>query len=210
MITCSQTIKPFGVWSLLAGCALASGAALAAPIDVAQLYGSATANSWFSTSFPSNAIDGNNLTIWNAGDHGSLHHPNWLVIDLGMPYLVERIDLYFQQPDGHWAGFSNDYRLYHGLTNTAWTLIGSGTFIDENLAQISAEYLFGAGQSMRFVMYEVIGGTHWSNIAEISVWSAGQQPPIAVPEPATLALMMAGLLGLGWYGRQRGAGRPAR
>ncbi|MBS3936648.1 MAG: discoidin domain-containing protein [Sulfuritalea sp.] len=174
-------------------CALAASAALAAPINVAHLYGSATANQTYDTAYAANAIDNNNATRWVAPDHGTPWHPNWLVVDLGAPFPVEAIDLFWGQPGGY-PGFTTVYSLFHGMDGANWSLIGSGTFVEGgDLNQISAQYPFSPDQSMRYVKYEVNGGSHWSSIAEIRVWSESQG---TVPEPASLALLSAGLLGM--------------
>lgn len=177
--------------------------AYALPMNVANLYGTATANSQYGAYGPDRAIDGSFALEdhWNASRHGSVSNPLWLTIDLGTAYNVNSIDLFWGGLDGHWAGYTNNYSLYYGDDNINWTLVGSGVFIDEDPTHISSTFSFGsAGQSMQYVKYEVNGGSHWGAINEISVFAddgsgsgSGNAP---VPEPATMLLFGTGLTGL--------------
>ena len=171
--------------------------AYAIPINVASLYGTATANGYWGSYTPDLAIDGQTDTRWQIGDKGTLGDPNWLTIDLGTSYLVTSIDLFWQGSDGYYAGYTTQYNVYYSSDNTNWTLVGSGTFVDET-SQITDHFDFGAaGQSMQYVKYEVDGGTHWSSISEISVWADdGSSPSAPVPAPATILLFGVGLGGL--------------
>lgn len=175
--------------------------AYALPMNVANLYGTATANSQYRVYGPGLAIDGSTALEdrWNASRHGTISDPLWLIIDLGTTYDVNSIDLYWGGLDNAWADYTNNYSLYYGNDNSNWTLAGSGTFVDEDPTKISSNFSFGsAGQSMQYVKYEVNGGTHWGAINEISVFAddgsgSGSAP---VPEPATMLLFCTGLTGL--------------
>ena len=177
------------------------GIASAIPINVANQYGTATANSSYTSHTPSLAID--NIiakdNYWNAGDHGTVSDPNWLVVDLGTSFNVTAIDLFFSPPDGHYSGYTTNYKVYYGDDNVSWHLEGTGQFVDEDPSKITDHFGFGSvGQSMRYVKYEVDGGSHWSSISEISIWAdgvegGGEEP---VPEPATVLLFGIGLVGM--------------
>jgi hypothetical protein len=177
------------------------GIASAIPINVANQYGTATANSFYTPHTPSLAIDDiiANDNYWNAGDHGTVSDPNWLVVDLGTSFNVTAIDLYFSPPDGLYLGFTTNYNVYFGDDNVSWNWVGTGQFVDEDPSKITDHFSFGSvGQSMRYVKYEVDGGTHWSSISEISIWAdgvegGGEEP---VPEPATVLLFGIGLVGM--------------
>jgi len=179
--------------------------ASASPINVANLYGTATANSYYSSRTPDLAIDNVCNTHWDAGDHGTASNPNWLVVDLETSYDVNTIDLFFSPLDGLYAGYTNNYNVYCRDDNvSSWNFVGSGQFVDEDTSQITDHFDFGsAGQSMRYVKYEVNGGTHWSGISEIYIWAddgtggGGEGVPgCPVPLPATVLLFGMGLVGL--------------
>ncbi len=182
----------------IACCAVSvySTSANAAPINVANLYGTATANSYYKDFTPDLVIDNDRSTGWLSGGYASTNDPDWLTIDLQESYPVNSIDLFWFEPNGKYANYTVEYSVYYRLDNTDWTFVGSGTFIDET-SQITNHFEFDPpGQDMRYVKYEVTGGTHWSSIAEIKVWADDGSSSSLVPEPATMLLVGFGLLGL--------------
>ena len=180
--------------------------AYATPINIANTKGTATANSSYSTNTADLAIDNivSATNYWNAGDQGQIGDVNWLTIDLGIVFNVNSIDLFSPLSDGYYSGNTTNYNVYYGFDNVNWTLVDTGIFVDET-AQITDNFSFGtSGQNMRYVKYEVDGGTHWSAISEIKIWSddnSGSNNP--VPEPATMMLFGLGILGLAGVSRRK-------
>lgn len=157
------------------------------------LYPSVTvsANSQYSYYSPSYAVDGNYATNWNAGGHGSLSDPDWLKVDLSGLYYVDRIKLAGAYTYGQYQGRNIDYNLYTGTNGTDWALRYSDSLIDDDVGRFD-DIHFSPGFGMRYAKFEVTGGNHWSNLAEIEIYGG----PDIIPEPATLSLLGLGLLGL--------------
>lgn len=176
--------------------------AQAAPVNYA-LSGVATANSSY---YPVALVnDGNDLTAWNAGDEGSIVDPNWVVVDLGSTKDINQIIVDWpNMNDGLYAGYTNVYNFYTGLTGSDWTLRTSGTFVDESTILSDRQFTLaygGNGLDMRYAKYEVVGGEHWTTLSEIRL--IGEDSPNGVPEPASLALLSIGLAGLGAMRRRK-------
>ncbi len=141
--------------------------ALNKPTETSAVY------STFNGSF---AVDGNYQTHWAAPSHATAINPHWLVVDLGSSFTVDKITL--TGPSSTYVGYTHQYNLYRGATPTAWTLIGSGTLIDTTDPQ---DTWIPGGNAMRYVKFEVVGGTHWAGLYEMEVF--------AVPEPSSIALL---------------------
>ncbi|MBF0483358.1 MAG: discoidin domain-containing protein [Candidatus Omnitrophica bacterium] len=153
----------------------------------------ATANSEY---FPaSNAIDGDLYTTWVANGHATEANPYWVTVDLQNVYNVNQIVLTtMYPPDGQYAGYTNDYNFYTGTNNTDWTLVASGTFVDE--VDWTRTLSFGTyGLDMRYAKYEVVGGSHWAGLSEMEI-IGGEGNQSVVPEPMSLLLLGSGLSGL--------------
>jgi len=122
-----------------------------------------------------------------------------VTIDLGDFYIVNDIDLFFVPLRSGWNGY-NSYNAYYGNDNSNWTKFGNGVFVDCDPTQLEDNYSFGAiGQSMRYVKYEVVGGSHWASINEISVRADDAKPGSPIPEPVTMFLLGTGLIGFAGY-----------
>lgn len=142
---------------------------------------------------------------WNAGDHGTPDDPNWLRLDFGASYLLSSLRLDFGDNLGSFQGYTNDYQLHISTDGSHWTQIAAGTLTDltGNSEALSDSYSWSemARPLARWLEYRVVGGTHWSELSEISV--GGTLAVASVPEPAGAALTATGLLLIGLQARRR-------
>lgn len=183
-------------YAAYAGLAMAAGSsAHADPINYA-LGKPATASSSYAgggayaTSYGN---DGNVGSGWVAPAFNA-----WWQVDLGAIFSVAQISI-FSWDD---PGYQSKFQLSSSLNGTDWSAIGGptvGTGVQWNI-------LFDtAAADMRYVRYTTIiqSNSPWSHLAELEVLSADQAHN--TPEPATLALALAGLgLGAMRRGVQRG------
>ena len=177
-----------------------AGSASADPINL-SLFATAAANSIYDFWLPSRAIDGSDFTGWNAGDHGTPEDPNWLVVDLGGIHAVSQVHVYWEEPDHLFAGFTTIYNFYTGATGSDWTLRTSGTFVDESTLANRELTLDVTDLEMRYAKYEVIGGAHWSAVAEIEIIG----PATPVPDRgSTLLLLGMSVDGIAAFRKWRG------
>lgn len=172
----------------------ASSVVQATPVNVAQLYGTASATSTYSSHYPALAIDGNEATTWvtNGGSP--------LSIDLGQVFQVSKISLLRELPDGRYTGDFIPYNLYSSLDGSTWGSIGSGTFIND--VDDRHDYVFTSGLSMQYFKYQATGPSPWVGLAEVQIF-AEQSTTATVPEPGTLALIGLALGGLGLARRRK-------
>jgi hypothetical protein len=140
----------------------------------------ATASTWIEGFAIGDAVDGDFMTGWNAGRSATIAQPEWLKVDLENIYDVTSITLKGVQHYDQWAGRYEDYNLYISLDNQDWSKIGNGRLIGYN--DPIDTYQFSQGMEMRYIKFEVVGGTLWSHLYEMEV----------VPEPATLSLLALG------------------
>ena len=163
--------------------------------NIAPIYGAATANAYYngppiyhySSFIPSNAIDDNWQTIWDAGDCASPQNTYWLQVDLQNDYEIYKIILIGEDVLSHFPGLTNDYNLYNSTNGIDWNFIQSGTLT--NTYDYVHSINITSNKLMRYAKYEVVGGTGWALLGEIEIY--------AVPVPSAIFLLGSGLLGLG-------------
>lgn len=168
-----------------------AGESKAAPINIAPTHGIASASSSYSiSSLPQFAIDGDPQTMWNAGTHGTPSAPRSLVVDLQQSFQISEIKLQtIISPSGSiYRGFTNAYNLYTSTDGIAWNSVGSGTLVEEtNPTSYSDIFnISGPNSTLRYVKYEVVGGTHWAHLNELHI--------SAVPLPGAVWLFVSGVL----------------
>lgn len=115
---------------------------------------------------PSNAVDGNPDSVWNAGDFP----PNWIEVDLGQPYAISEIRLLLEQ--GQLVA-QTIHRIYVRGPGTDNQLILLHTFEGETstldqLVYKSPEPLEG----IQFVRAEITRSPSWVAFRELEVISA--------------------------------------
>ena len=183
---------------------LATLGANALPTNLA-LNKPATANSVYSTNTADQAVDGDLSLAWIAFGHGSTASPKWLHVDLLGLYDVDRIVLSSRDNPTFSSAYYIDYLQETSVNNSDWSTTATGTLYDDpvDYAGDPVDYFddlaFPATQ-MRYLRFTVNGGTHWAHLIEMEAYG----PDVYhVPEPATLALLGLGVLGILIWRRRR-------
>ena len=151
---------------------------------------------------------------WNAGTY-----TGWVQIDLGAAYVLDRVELY----GGY--GYYNPFSLLASVDGASFASIAGGGYgLAPELSQagtggVKYGAVFDAALgsladdiSARYLRYAVAGGSpHWAYLYEIDVaghvaddggmggdpdGGSGGGSGGTVPEPGSLALVLAGLAGL--------------
>ena len=123
-----------------------------------------TASSSYETGVPSNAVDGDATTQWNAGHHP----PAWIELDLGAAYAVDRVTLIVEQtPAGPTV-----HNVYFGNESRAFTLVQvlSGQTADGQVLSFAPQ----AGSGVRYVKVETTSSPSWVAWNENEVWGTSR------------------------------------
>jgi hypothetical protein len=117
---------------------------------------------------------------WNSQVFGTAQNPVTLFVDLQDTYSVNQINLYADcRPiEGNFIS----YNLLSSIDQSSWTLINFGDLI--STLRPWPERLDFEPVSMRYLQFQVTGGTLWAHLYEIEVYD--------VPEPLTLSLLGLG------------------
>ncbi len=147
-------------------------------INLAPKYGTATANAVYAGKAstgpfsppwtPDRAIDGNDWTLWNAGEYGNPGRPYWLIVNLNRACRVEAIVLKTAQ--GVNPGQHQKFNLYVSMDGTNWKGIISSTLLDDATHYRSVVRLPRSITQLQYVKFEVIGGTHWAHLNEMEIY----------------------------------------
>lgn len=166
----------------------------------------ATTNNVYLIYGPDKALDGDkdHYSLWNADKRGTAENPLWLVVDLGDSYKVDHIELWSHDGPGY-SWYYIDYTLYSSLDGEMFNALANGTLTDPATINPPTQEYYDYFHDtitvstemsiMRFVKFEVAGGTHWAHLNEIEIW--GESTP--VPEPTTMFLLGSGLIGLAGF-----------
>lgn len=119
---------------------------------------------------------------WNSQAFGTAQNPISLFVDLQNTYSVNQINLYADcRPiEGNFIS----YNLLSSIDQSSWTPINSGELI--STLHPWPEQLDFEPVSMRYLQFQVTGGTLWAHLYEMEVYE--------VPEPLTLSLLGFGVL----------------
>lgn len=141
-------------------------------VNIAPQYGIASADATWSERPVENAIDADYVSHWSAGSFGTLSNPHWWKVDLQQNWQVSEIIVNLQLWTGSpYLGYTNDYNLYVSSDGSSWTLIGSGTIAEHTDPDAYSDTYILSDQMppIRYVKYEVVGGTHWADLGEMEV-----------------------------------------
>ncbi len=139
-------------------------------VNIAPQYGIPAADATWPERPLQNAIDGDYVSHWSAGDFGTLSNPHWFQLDLQQDWQVAEITVNMQLwTNSIYRGYTNDYNLYVSGDGNVWTLIGSGTIAEDTDPALYSDTFAISIQPIRYVKYEVVGGTHWADLGELEV-----------------------------------------
>jgi hypothetical protein len=143
--------------------------------------------------------DGDLNTIWNGGAWGA-----WWQVDLQSALSVDRIVV--NAMDG--PGYHIHFEVEESLDGSVWDVVGN----DVGTGNPWSFTYNTPGLTTRFIRYTTFaeGGSDWATLAELQ--AIGTQGSTTVPEPATVWLTLAALIGVGASRKANGRtrGRLAR
>jgi hypothetical protein len=137
--------------------------------NLAIMHGVASADEWYRPSGqdPSEAIDGDEVSKWSANGFGTSDSPHWLIIDLKSSYTINEIVLKSDDMPQYGSTYHVVYNLYISENGADWTLIANGTMYDDPDRYMDTITYSG---EVRYVKYEVVGGSHWAHLNEIEIY----------------------------------------
>ena len=158
------------------------------------LGGTATASRSEGSYAPNLAIDGNPTTRWSSYQSGAENDNQWIAIDLGNTYKVNKVILNWE------AAYGKSYRIEVSTNGSSWTTVANIT--NNTSASPPKEYSF-TSRDARFVrMYGVERGNEYGGFSlyEFEIYGEPSEQQPSTPHNARFFLPQKNETGYWWQG----------
>jgi hypothetical protein len=89
---------------------------------------------------------------------------------------IGQVFLWFVYSNGAYPGYDNQYELYGSVDDIDYTLISEGQLFDSPVYEERSDTILlpEDARDYRYLRYDVVGGQHWSGLAELEVYTPSE------------------------------------